>query len=615
MRRFALLVIGAVALIALVAAAVANFASADRIKMRIAENIAALTGRQVVLKGAPVLTVYPSIAITVGDLTIANPDGTSGDPLLTSESVTARVRLLPLLMGNAQFDSIELTKPRIHLVANADGRTNFTLPAAAGSTPAASAAVGSSIASTPAPAAASGPPAPVASAAGPSPPRRIKITAGTVVYDEVATSRHEEVSELDLEATWPDLSSPLVGTGTARWRGELVDFNGQLGDPLAAAGGAASPFRLALAAKPIRIAFNGTLGPSIDGAVTVSTPALRRLLEWTGAAKAMGSGPTLGAASIQGKLDWMGRDISLADATVELDGNSGVGAFTYDYAGQKPLVEGTLAAGQLDLSPYLDGLKADAGALLGPAALPFADVVDLDLRVSSNEVLVGPLRFTKAAAAVAMRAGNLTLNVVDASLYGGSLTADAKVTRVSDRLVSEASVKLTNVAAGSALTDLAGIQSLDGAASGSLDVRTQGASWGEFVQGLTARGSFTVQNGTLSGLDVNDLASLADAPAVPLAPGAGSMTFAKLAGTVTLDAGILETKDTVVSGGTYRIDLRGWGSLATGLIEAGATLGPATGGASSGKVVPIAISGSWRRPLFDLDRGRNGSAPPVPPRG
>lgn len=613
MKRTALLAGVVIALVILAVVAVPNLISADRIKQRIAENIIAMTGRQVVLTGAPVLTIYPNVAITVAGLTIANPDGTSGDPLLTSDSVTARVRLFPLLMGNAQFDLIELTKPRIHLVTNVDGGTNFALPAPAGSGAASPAAPRTD--ATASPTAEPRRPVAVAGTASPAPPRRIKITAGTLVYDDVATARHEEVSEIDMEAAWRDATAPITGTGVARWHGELVEFNGQLGDPRALINGTPSSLRLALAARPIRVSFTGTVGPAIEGSLNVSTPALRRLLEWAGAVKPMGNGPTLGAASLQGKIDWQDRDISFADAKIELDGNMAVGAFTYNYVGRKPLVEGTLASPRLDFSAYLEALKGDTTALIGAASLPLADVLDADFRVSSDEILIGPLRFIKAAGAVTMKAASVMLSLTQAGIYDGLLTADAKVARFGERLVSEATGKLTNVAARPALSDLAAVQSVAGIASGSFEFRTQGANWGEFVQGLTARGSFSVANGTLSGLDVNDLASLVDAPALPLAPGAGSMPFGKLSATVTLDSGIIETKDAVVSGANYRIDVKGWASLASGLVNATATLAPPAVGSVPGKAIPIAISGNWRRPLFELDRGRSASPPPTPPRG
>src|SRR5436305_757841 len=124
--------------------------------------------------------------------------------------------------------------------------------------------------------------------AAPAPaPRRLKLTAGTVLYDDVPTARHEELSEFDLAAQWPRPLVPLTGSGTLRWRGETVDFNGQIGNPLAAVAGASSPVRVAITAKPLRLSFNGTVGPAIAGTASLTTPALRRAIEWMG--KPMGN--------------------------------------------------------------------------------------------------------------------------------------------------------------------------------------------------------------------------------------------------------------------------------------------------------------------------------------
>ena len=583
MKRVALLAIGAVALVALAAAAVPRLVSADLIKQRIAENLAALTGREVVLKGMPVLTIYPSLSITIGDLTIANPEGINGEPFLTAESVTARVRLAPLLFGTAQFDLIELTKPRIHLVANADGRNNWTLAAAA-------------------------PNATVA------PPRRVKITAGTVLYDDVAGARHEQLSEVDLDSQWPSPGSPLTGSGTLRWRGEPVEFNGQIGNPLAAASGASSALRLAVAANPIRLFFNGTVGPAISGTASLTTPALRRVIEWMG--KPMGNGPTLGAASVQAKVDWMGSAVSFADARIELDGNNAVGALMLDYGGARPRIEGTLAATRLDVSPYIEALRAgsamDPAVLLAPAAIP-APPVDADLRISADQVLAGSVRIDKAAGGLAIKNSALSLSIGEAQLYGGTLTADLSLSRFGDRLVSRASAKLADVALRPALSDLAGVQALDGAASGQVDLSAQGASWAELLQGVNGRSTVSISDGAIGGLDLADLAALAGGSPEPVVPGTGALRFTQFTGTVTLDAGIVETTDAALRGSTYSVDLKGWGSLASGLIDARATLSPSADGTA--RAVPIAISGTWRHPQFDVDRERTQPAGVAAPRG
>jgi AsmA protein len=581
MRRSTLIAIVAVALVAGLAVAVPPFLSADFIKQRIAENIAAMTGREVAVRGVPVLTIYPSVAFTVSDVTIANPPGMSGEPLLTSESVTAHVRLLPLLLGNAQFETVELHKPRIHLVTNADRRNNWQV-------------------------------APASSGASGAPPRRIRISAGTIVYDDVTSGRHEELTEVDLEASLPTAATPLIATGQLRWRGEPIDFNGQVGQ--AGATGGSTPLRLALTAKPLRLSFNGSIGPSLSGTLSATTPALRRAIEWMG--RPMGSGPTLGAASLSGKLDWTAAGISFAEARIELDGNSAVGAIALSLNASRPRVEGTLAATQLDLSPYIDAFRdnADPLILLAPVGLPVAEAVQVDLRLSAEKLTIGGLRLENAAGTIGIADGRATVNLAESQFYGGGLTANLLVEKFGDTLSSRLTARLSRVAARPALTDLAAIQVVDGIANADLQFTSAGASWGEFVQRLSGRGSFTLQEGALAGLDIGTLSSLADPPPEPIAAGTGSLRFATVTATATLDAGILETTDVVVRGDAYRIDLKGWGSLASGIVDAKATLSLATGDGRA-KIVPIAIGGTWRRPLFELDRTVVNPATAPPPRG
>jgi len=111
-------------------------------------------------------------------------------------------------------------------------------------------------------------------------------------------------------------------------------------------------------------------------------------------------------------------------------------------------------------------------------------------------------------------------------------------------------------------------------------------------------------------LDAADLAGLATSPE-PVVPGSGTLRFSSLNGTATLDAGIVDTPSTVLNASAFRIDVKGWWSLASGLIDARATLSPSGEGAA--RPVPIVVSGTWRHPQFDRERAA--PAPVALPRG
>jgi len=203
---------------------------------------------------------------------------------------------------------------------------------------------------------------------------------------------------------------------------------------------------------------------------------------------------------------------------------------------------------------------------------------------------------------LSLKGNALSVSIGEAQLYGGRFTGDATLTRFADKFVARTSAKLAEVALRPALGDLAGVQALAGAGSGQVDLSAQGATWAELIAGISGRVTFSVGDGAAAGIDLAQLASLAEPAAEPLGAGSGVLPFTRFTGSATLDAGIVETTDATLTGRTYRIDFKGWGSLASGLIDARATLSPSNDAATGS--IPIAISGTWKHPQFDLDRDR-----------
>ncbi len=585
MRRFTLLAIFVVGLGALAIAAVPRLMSADFVKERIAHQLSDLTGRTVTLAGEPTLSIYPHLAITIGNVTIANPPGMGGDAFVEGDSLTATLRLMPLILGRTRVDAFELDKPRIHLVVNADGQPNWHLPRDAtpkdAGTPAAAAALG-----------------------------HLKVTDGTVVYDDLVSAHHEELTKVDLDVIWPDATGALTAAGRLQWRGEAMEFNGLLSDPIGLTAGKPSPLRAAIASKPVRVSFNGTVASldraQLDGQATVTTPALRRAIEWLG--PPMGNGSTLGAASIKGAVKWLGPTVSFTNATVELDGNSAEGALSADFAGPLPKIQGTLAAKKLDLSPYIEALRADIKSdgqwLIAPVSLPIVNMLEADLRLSTDQMLIGAVRLDDAAVTATVDQDRITVDVGEARFYGGTLEAQITGGITDQFLWSRAEAQVHDVSARPALTDLATIGAIDGSATASVALGGQGQTWAEFAQNVAGSIKFTLADGSLQGVDLNALAAAAaDAPYEPVSPGYGVMPFSRMAGTIAVNGGTFQTDNLTVSGKGFDVALSGWGSLVSGLVEAKSSLAMAT---SADKVqdIPVAITGTWRRPQFEIDAAR-----------
>ncbi len=92
----------------------------------------------------------------------------------------------------------------------------------------------------------------------------------------------------------------------------------------------------------------------IEGTLNVEAASLRDALRWTGKSKVPFGG--FGHFSLRAQSDIGGGVVSLSNVNVELDGNTAEGALTLSSDGHR-LVQGTLAADALDLTPYVSGVR------------------------------------------------------------------------------------------------------------------------------------------------------------------------------------------------------------------------------------------------------------------
>ena len=94
-------------------------------KPEIQQAIQNQIGREVSLNGPIGWSVFPWIAIELNDVTVTNEQGFSGDSLANIGTLSAQVKLLPLLKKDIQVDTVELKQPNIHLQVAKSGQSNW----------------------------------------------------------------------------------------------------------------------------------------------------------------------------------------------------------------------------------------------------------------------------------------------------------------------------------------------------------------------------------------------------------------------------------------------------------------------------------------------------------
>ena len=593
MKRFALLILVVIGLIGIAIAAAPLIAATEMSKRRIANQIEEWTGHPVTFVGEPKVELFPFLSLTIDNAKIGGGAGPDGEPFVTMEKLTCKLRLLPFLIGRAEVAEFQLVRPIFHLTVDAEGKANWVPRKKSLASEARTTATPDQIA---------------AIKLG-----RFKVVDGTIIYDNRQDDRHEQLNRLRLDLRWPELAEPVSGIGAFDWRDELVEFNIAVSQPLDLIAGNASPARFAIASAPVRVSFTGTANGlaalQLEGETTVTTPSVRRVVEWLGVP--MESGPILGAGLIEGDLNWIGPSLTFPTAHIELDGNVADGSVSIDLSEQRPRFQGTLALEKLDLSAYLETLQArtntDGGWQLAPAEMPLLDLADLDIRLSAGEILIGSVRLGKSAAAVTVNDGRLDVDLGEAQFYGGSLEGDARVEAEEAAATATARIAVDKLPAAAALADLFGLSMIEGATSARITLEGDGETWGDFAEALKGTAHVEISDGALIGFDLGQLAALSGGYDVAdPAPDSGTVPLTSLTADLVLADGKLTGDDIVVAGDGFTITVGGEVSLIDLGVRARGVLNAerSQGGAGQRRDIPFVVSGSWLSPFLLPDYER-----------
>lgn len=347
------------AIVAVIIAALAvapSFVDWTRYKGAFAERIEQRLGRAVVIDGPVSLSLLPQPALTAQGVRLANIEGASTPEMAKVRSLSARLRLLPLITGRFELSSLILASPEIDFERLSDGRVNWRFQRAAPSP--------ADGAPTP-PSAASSPPAP------PDDGERIGAVA---IEDGVIVYRRPGLPPLALDKV--DATLTLDGNaahakGRAVLNGAEVDLDGAAGPP---DGDGSSPASLTmrLTDGAAELHLGGMVArDGFRGKLAVKGPDLPRAVRELG-----GETGEMAAARLPGGAFLLGAQVTSSPHQVEANGLAitCAGIDATGYAGvnlDAPLhVDLTLSAARLDV----DSWRFPANPTASPAGAPTASL-------------------------------------------------------------------------------------------------------------------------------------------------------------------------------------------------------------------------------------------------
>src|SRR5579871_190105 len=456
----------------------------DALRAAVEAQIRAVTGLDLVVKGATDISVFPGSYVSFHDVGLKG--GAAADPALTVDVLTANLRLLPLLLQRFEIADVMMLRPRIRVVRDINGDSNWT-PFIGTITRTMKPGADNQVSFS-----------------------EIRIQDGKLSYEDPVRQITEGLDNIDLSLAWPSISRSFAATGQFDWRGERIDSSISISDFLAALSGDRSGLKARLNSAPLKLAFDGMVANRtsmmMEGTLTIDSASLRNALRWTGQAP-LGAGG-FGRFALKARANVVGASVALTNVNVELDGNVAEGVMTYANSGRQSL-QATLAADSLDFTPYISTFRLlAAGARDWNRQLFDLDslsMTDLDIRLSAARVAIGPSKLGRTAVGANLRNGTLALSVGEAQIYGGIVKGSFGLSRADAAADVRAQFQFTDVDLQACASELFGTAKLSGRGNLGLSLAASGSSPFGLAQSLDGAATLTGHDGAITGFNAEQL--------------------------------------------------------------------------------------------------------------
>ncbi len=386
---------------------------ANLVRDQLVARVKAKTGRDLVIAGPTSLSFYPSLAISMRDVTLSAPAAMGGAPIATMQALEASVPLLPLLQKQVNVERLVLRKPVIDLRVDASGRRSWDFAALdqlkliqlAQATTGRPGQIPKELqdfvkSANPDSREATVSKGPLAALESLS-LEDVRVEGGTLRYGDERTGATEEIQTLDARLSLTSISSPLDAKGSLVWRGEPLAFDARLASPKLLSEDRSARLALKVTGRVADIDYDGaiTLGrsPEVEGTIALKSPSLKALAALIGATMPDAGG--INTASLNGRLKANEGAVSISDMTLGLDNLTAQGAITVEPRAVRPMIRGTLQLAELDLNRFTlptagaapAPSKARAAPIqrIAPAGKPAQSIEDL-LKANPGQPAPGP---------------------------------------------------------------------------------------------------------------------------------------------------------------------------------------------------------------------------------
>jgi AsmA protein len=310
--------------------------------------------------------------------------------------------------------------------------------------------------------------------------------------------------------------------------------------------------------------------------------------------------------------------VALSQVNVEIDGNVAEGVLTLASNGRL-MVQGTLAADEIDLTPYLSTIRllavSDREWSRSPLDLEGLAANELDLRLSAGKMTIGTAKLGRTAIAANLRGGRMTVTIGESQAFGGVIKGSLALAASERGADFRSQLQFTNVDLENCIGELFGIRRIEGKGNLSLTLDGAGANVHALTRTLNGMATLTGAKGALTGLNVEQL--LRRLERRPLSGGSefrtGRTPFDKLGIDIRIAQGMANVENVALEGPSVRLAMTGQASIPARDLD---LKGTATLlGSSNTFELPFVVYGQWDDPVMLPDPQilirRSGAAAPL----
>ena len=663
--KWSAIVVGAIVLLFVAAAILLPlFVNPNDYKQTLVTQVKERTGRDLRIDGDIELTVFPWIGVKVGKVALSNAAGFSPPVFASSNELAIRIKLLPLLFGEKDLDTVTVHGLTLNLARDARGRSNWDdLVKAGGEAGSAGGAASSGTSG------ASQGQAAAAFAIGgldienanlswvdASKGQRFNIDNLSIRTGAIASGKPVDLElALDVKSGEPAVSGHVSASGTldyeqqrqlARVQGlEIVgDFSGdglpggdarvRLAANVEHDGASKSLLVQKLALTAMDMQLTGDLrvsnidsAPAANGNISIAEFNPKKLLAVFSKDGLQTSDPkALTRASLDATIGGKANQLMVKPLTIRLDDSTLAGEVSMPDVKAQAL-RFTLALDAIDVDRYLPPAK-DASAAGAPApATPGAAAtrageapnealrkLNVDGKMTIGKLKAAKLNLSDVDVSVKAKDGVIRLNPLAAKLYEGRYSGDIVLDATGKSPRTTVNEKLVGVQAGPLLKDLQGQDRITGAANINIAMQATGASADEVQKTLNGNADFAFTDGAINGVNIARMIREASARIkgikLPAEEVEQKTDFSELRGSVQMKNGIATNPDFMAMTPLLRINGKGTANLPAQSVDyrVTATVVKTLEGQGGeelkdlvGIPIPIHVTGSFDEPQYALD--------------